>query len=184
MEKQNLTTIYRKEEYKNKLNDYIMKEEKTIKYLKKLIKYFNDNNIITYKKFDKRDLDKIKKEFEKMIYYNHCQDNFSISCNNGILGNEKTLYIYINNEQQYNCDISISHTNLYDNTTEYYNVVEQATNRLNYIEEKYKQNKKILKNFEAYFKQYNDKVREFKKFIDNTKLDNIIDIYIYAKEED
>lgn len=182
MERNNLQTIYWKEDYKTKLQDYIMKEEKTITYLKKLIKYFQDNNITYYNKFDKRDFDKIKRYFDKMIYYNNCQDNFSISYNIDILGN-KQLYLYINNEIQYTCDIEISSKHLDDSTT-YNNVLEQAQNRLIYVQEKYKQNKKILKNFDLYFKQYNDKVRQFKKFIDNTKLDNIIDIYIYAGRED
>lgn len=181
---QNLTTIYWKEDYKNKLTDYIMKEEKTTKYLKNIIKYFEENNIQQYNKFDKRDLTKIEKYLQdkKMIYYNHCQDNFSISCNESIIGS-RTLYIYINNEQQYNSDIEIYSRHL-DGSIEWHNVMEQAKNRLLYVETRLKENKKIYKNFDKYFKQYNNKVREFKKFIDTTKLNNIIDIYIYAREQD
>lgn len=184
MDRYNLSTIYYKEDYKNKLNDYIMKEEKSIKYLKNIIRYFEENNIEIYNKFDKRDLNKITTYFEnkKMIYYNHCQDNFSISCNETLSGS-KTLYIYINNEQQYNSDIEI-YTKHIDGTIEFHNVVEQAKNRLLYIETRYKENKKILKNFDSYFEQFNNKVRDFKKFIDKTSLNNIIDIYIYAREED
>ena len=182
MEKNQLTTIFWKEDYKNKLKDYIMKEEKTVKYLKNIIKYFEESNIEKYQKFDKRDLNKIEKYLEKMLYYNNCQDNFSIHCNESIIGS-KTLYIYINNEQQYNSDIEIYSKHL-DDSIEYHNVKEQAINRLNYVNTKLKQNKKILKNFDTYFKKYNDKVREFKKFINNTNLNNIIDIYIYAREDD
>lgn len=184
MEKNNLSTIYWKEDYKNKLNDYIMKEEITIKYLKNIIKYFETNNIEIYKKFDKRDLDKIKKYFEskKMLYYNHCQDNFYIGISETINGS-KTLYIYINNDRQYNSDIEINYKH-FDNSVDWYNVQEQAKNRLQHVEEKYKENKKILKNFDSYMQQFNNKVKDFKKFIDKTSLNNIIDIYIYAKEED
>lgn len=185
MEKNSLYTIYYKEDYKNKLKDYIMKEEKTIKYLKNIIKYFEENKIEKYSKFDKRDFTKIENYLKdkKMVFYNHCQDNFSIHCKEDILGKQKTLYIYINNEQQYNCDIEIYYKN-YDGTIEFYNVQEQAKNRLLYVETRLKENKKILKNFDSYFKKYNDKVREFKKFIDSTSLNNIIDIYIYAGKED
>ena len=43
MEKQQyLTTIFWKDDYKNKLEDDIMKEKTTIKYLKNLIKYFDE----------------------------------------------------------------------------------------------------------------------------------------------
>lgn len=184
MEKMNLTTIFWKEDYKRKLQDYITKEEKTIKYLKNIIKYFEENNIETYNKFDKRDLNKIIKYFEnkKMIYYNHCQDNFSISTNSQII-TSKTLYIYINNEQQYNCDIDI-YTKHLDDSIEYHNVKEQAINRLAYVEARYKENKKILKNFDKYMDQFNKKVIDFKRFINNTSLNNIIDIFIYAREED
>ena len=117
-----------------------------------------------------------------MIYYNNCQDNFSVHYETTITGT-KQLYIYINNEKQYSCDIEISCTHL-DDSVEYNNVLLIAKNRLLYVEEHYKQNKKIFKNFDAYFKKYNDKVREFKKFIDTTHLNNIIDIYIYANEKD
>lgn len=184
MEKMNLTTIFWKEDYKRKLQDYITKEEKTIKYLKNIIKYFEENNIETYNKFDKRDLNKIIKYFEnkKMIYYNHCQDNFSISTNSQII-TSKTLYIYINNEQQYDCDIDI-YTKHFDDSIEYHNVKEQAINRLAYVEARCKENKKILKNFDKYMDQFNKKVIDFKKFINNTSLNNIIDIFIYAREED
>lgn len=183
MEKNNLYTIYYKEDYKNKLKDYIMKEEKTIKYLKTIIKYFEENNIEKYTKFDKRDFTKIENYLKdkKMVFYEHCQNNFSIFCKENVFG--KVLYIYINNEQQYNCDIEI-YTKHLDNTIEFCNVLEQAKNRLLYVQARYKENKKILKNFDSYFKKYNDKVREFKKFIDSTSLNNIIDIYIYAGKED
>lgn len=183
MDKSNLTTIYWKEDYKNKLKDMIMKEEKTIEYLQNMINYFEENKIEKYKKFDKRDLDKIKKYLEEkgMLYYQNCGDNFSIHSKQEI--RTKTLYIYINNEQQYNCDIDISNIN-YDGEIEYYNVVEQAKNRLNYVKARYEENTNILNNFDTYFKQYNDKVREFKQFIDTTHLNNIIDIYIYAGRED
>lgn len=186
MERQQyLTTIFWKDDYKNKLEDDIMKEKTTIKYLKNLIKYFNENNIETYKKFDKRDLDKIKKylESKKMLFYKDCQNNFSIHANDDTLGKSKTLYIYINNEQQYNCDIEIFYRN-YDGSIDFHNVKETAENRLQYIEAKYKENKKILKNFDTYFKRFNDKVKDFKKFMDSTSLNNIIDMYIYAREED
>ena len=116
-----------------------------------------------------------------MLYYQNCGDNFSIHCKNEI--NTKTLYIYINNEQQYNCDIDISRTN-YDGETEFYDVKEQAKNRLNYVKVRCEENTNILNNFDTYFKQYNDKVREFKQFIDTTHLNNIIDIYVYAGRED
>lgn len=184
MEKMNITTIFWKEDYKRKLQDYITKEEKTIKYLKNIIKYFEENNIETYNKFDKRDLNKIIKYFEnkKMIYYNHCQDNFSISTNSQII-TSKTLYIYINNEKQYNCDIDI-YTKHLDDSIEYHNVKEQAINRLAYVDARYKENKKILKNFDKYMDQFNKKVIDFKRFINNTSLNNIIDIFIYAREED
>ena len=184
MEKMNLSTIFWKEDYKRKLQDYITKEEKTIKYLKNIIKYFEENNIETYNKFDKRDLNKIIKYFEdkKMIYYNHCQDNFSINTNSQII-TSKTLYIYINNEKQCNCDIDI-YTKHLDDSIEYHNVKEQAINRLAYVETQYKENKKILKNFDKYMDQFNKKVIDFKKFINNTSLNNIIDIFIYAREED
>ena len=183
MDKSNLTTIYWKEDYKTKLKDMIMKEEKTIEYLNNIIKYFEENNIEKYKKFDKRDLDKIKKYLEEkgMLYYQNCGDNFSIHTQQGI--RTKTLYIYINNEQQYNCDIDISEVH-YDKGIEFYNVVEQAKARLNYVNNLYEENTNILNNFDTYFKQYNDKVREFKQFIDSTHLNNIIDIYIYAGRED
>lgn len=186
MEKQQyLTTIFWKDDYKNKLKDDIMKEKTTIKYLKNLIKYFNENNIETYKKFDKRDLDKIKKylESKKMLFYKDCQNNFSIHAKDDILGKSKTLYIYINNEQQYSCDIEIFYKN-YDGSIDFHNVKETAENRLQYIETKYKENKKILKNFDKYMDQFNKKVIDFKKFINNTSLNNIIDLYIYAREED
>lgn len=176
-----LETIYWKEDYKNKLLDYIYKEEITIKYLKSIIKYFEENNIEKYKKFDKRDLDKIKKYLEKMIFYKDCQNNFGIYCNDEF--KSKTLYIYVNNEKQYSCDIDICTTHL-DGTTEFNDVLLQAKNRLLYVEERYKENKKLLKNFDTYFKKFNDKVRDFKKFIDDTNLNNIIDIYIYAGKED
>ena len=178
-----LQTIYWKEDYKTKLKDMIMKEEKTIEYLENIIKYFEENNIEKYKKFDKRDLNKIEKYLEDkgMLYYQNCGDNFSIHCKNEI--NTKTLYIYINNEQQYNCDIDISRTN-YDGETEFYDVKEQAKNRLNYVKVRCEENTNILNNFDTYFKQYNDKVREFKQFIDTTHLNNIIDIYVYAGRED
>lgn len=183
MNKSNLTTIYWKEDYQNKLKDMIFKEEKTIKYLENIIKYFEENNIEKYKKFDKRDLDKIKKYLEEknMLFYENCGNNFSIHCKQEI--NTKTLYIYINNEQQYNCDIDISRTN-YDGETEYYDVVEQAKARLEYVKARYEENTNILNNFDTYFKQFNDRVREFKQFIDSTHLNNIIDIYIYAGRED
>ena len=183
MDKNNLQTIYWKEDYKNKLKDMIMKEEKTIEYLNNIIKYFEENNIEKYKKFDKRDLDKIKKYLEEkgMLYYQNCGDNFSIHTKQGI--RTKTLYIYINNEEQYNCDIDISEVH-YDGKIEYYNVVEQAKARLDYVKNLYEENTNILNNFDTYFKQYNDKVREFKQFIDTTHLNNIIDIYIYAGRED
>lgn len=178
-----LQTIYWKEDYKTKLKDMIMKEEKTIEYLENIIKYFEENNIEKYKKFDKRDLNKIEKYLEDkgMVYYQNCGDNFSIHCKNEI--RTKTLYIYINNEQQYNCDIDICRTN-YDGETEFYDVKEQAKNRLNYVKARYEENTNILNNFDTYFKQFNDKVREFKEFIDSTHLNNIIDIYIYAGRED
>lgn len=178
-----LQTIYWKEDYKTKLKDMIMKEEKTIEYLENIIKYFEENNIEKYKKFDKRDLNKIEKYLEDkgMVYYQNCGDNFSIHCKNEI--RTKTLYIYINNEQQYNCDIDICRTN-YDGETEFYDVKEQAKNRLNYVKARYEENTNILNNFDTYFKQFNDKVREFKQFIDTTHLNNIIDIYIYAGRED
>ena len=178
-----LQTIYWKEDYKTKLKDMIMKEEKTIEYLENIIKYFEENNIEKYKKFDKRDLNKIEKYLEDkgMVYYQNCGDNFSIHCKNEI--NTKTLYIYINNEQQYNCDIDISRTN-YDGETEFYDVKEQAKNRLNYVKVRCEENTNILNNFDTYFKQFNDKVREFKQFIDSTHLNNIIDIYVYAGRED
>ena len=38
-----LQTIYWKEDYKTKLKDMIMKEEKTIEYLENIIKYFEEN---------------------------------------------------------------------------------------------------------------------------------------------
>ena len=178
-----LQTIYWKEDYKTKLKDMIMKEGKTIEYLENIIKYFEENNIEKYKKFDKRDLNKIEKYLEDkgMVYYQNCGDNFSIHCKNEI--RTKTLYIYINNEQQYNCDIDICRTN-YDGETEFYNVVEQAKARLDYVKARYEENTNILNNFDTYFKQYNDKVREFKQFIDSTHLNNIIDIYVYAGRED
>jgi hypothetical protein len=182
MNRNNLQTIYWKKDYKIKLEDTIKKENLTIKYLNKIIKYFENNNITYYKKFDKRDFNKIQEYLKNMIYYNHCQDNFSISYNTSIIGT-KVLYIYINNEKQYNCDIEISCTHL-DNSTEYNNVLEIAKNRLEYVKTRYNENKKILKNFDKYMKQYNDKVRNFKKFIDTTHLNNIIDIYIYANEKD
>lgn len=184
MERQQLTTIFWKEDYKNKLNDYVKKEELTIKYLKNLIKYFNENDINIYKKFDKRDLNKIRKYLEdkKILYYNHCNSNLSIHCDENVIGN-KELYIYINNEKQYNCNIEIYSRHL-DDSTEYHNVKEQAINRLSYVEELYKENKKILKNFDKYMEQFNNHVKQFKKFIDKTSLNNIIDIYIYAREDD
>lgn len=183
MEKnQNLSTIFWMEDYKNKLKDYIKKEEITIKYLKNIIKYFETNNITIYKKFDKRDFDKIKKHLEKMLYYNDCGDNIGVYCNDDVLRN-KELYIYVNNERQYNADIDIYTTHL-DDTREYKNVLDQAKNRLEYVQTIYKQNKKILKNFDQYMDQFNKKVKDFKKFIDKTSLNNIIDIYIYARDED
>lgn len=180
MEKSNLTTIYWMEDYKSKLKDYIYKEEITIKYLNKLIEYFTKNNITVYKKFDKRDLDKIKNYFSDMIYYNHCQDNFNIFYKQKI--RSKELYIYINNEEQYSCNIDINHTN-YDGSVEWYDVIEQANARLDYIKTKYIQNKNLLNNFDKYIDQYNNKVKEFKKFIDSTCLNNIIDIYIYCSDK-
>lgn len=183
MEKnQNLSTIYWKEDYKNKLKDYIKKEEITIIYLKNIIKYFETNNIEIYKKFDKRDLDKIKKHLEKMLYYNDCGDNFFISVSESVIGS-KTLYIYVNNERQYSADIDINNKHL-DESIDWKNVIEEAKNRLEYVEKIYKQNKKILKNFDSYMDQFNKKVKDFKNFIDKTSLNNIIDIYIYARDED
>lgn len=183
MDKSNLTTIYWKEDYKNKLKDMIMKEEKTIEYLNNMINYFEENNIEKYKKFDKRDLDKIKKYLEEkgMLYYKNCNSNFSIHTKE-FLGS-KTLYIYLNNEQQYNCDIDINRRSLNGDLV-FENVLEIAKARLNYVKARYEENTNILNNFDTYFKQYNDKVREFKQFIDTTHLNNIIDIYIYAGRED
>lgn len=177
-----LETIFWKEDYKNKLEDMIMKEEKTIKYLNNIINYFQENKIEKYKKFDKRDLNKIIKYLEEKmtIYYKDCSNNFSIHCTENVCG--RTLYIYINNEQQYNCDIDIYTKHLMGDI-EFCNVIEQAKNRLDYVKARYEENKNILENFDTYFKQYNDKVREFKDFIDTTHLNNIVDIYIYAGKE-
>ena len=182
MKNNQLTTIYWKKDYKTKLEDTIKKQEKTIKYLKNIIKYFENNNITYYKKFDKRDFNKIQEHLKNMIYYNNCQDNFSVNYQTNVIGT-KTLYIYINNEKQFSCDIEISCTHL-DDSVEYNNVLEIAKNRLEYVKAKYNENKKIFNNFDKYMKQYNDKVRDFKKFIDTTHLNNIIDIYIYANEKD
>ena len=177
-----LKTIFWKEDYKNKLEDMIMKEEKTIEYLNNIISYFQENKIEKYKKFDKRDLNKIIKYLEEKMttYYKDCSNNFSIHCTENVCG--KTLYIYINNEQQYNCDIDIYTKHLMGDI-EFHNVIEQAKNRLDYVKARYEENKNILENFDTYLKQYNDKVREFKDFIDATHLNNIVDIYIYAGKE-
>lgn len=184
MDKGQLTTIYYKQDYKTKLQDYISKEEKTIKYLKTMIKYFEDNNITTYNKFDKRDFNKIENYLKdkNAIYYNHCQDNFSVHYQKSI-GGYLELYIYINNDRQYDSDIEIYKQN-YDGSINYSNVLEQAKKRLEYVETRLKENKRLYKNFDKYIKQYNDKVREFKKFIDNTKINNILDIYVYASDFD
>ena len=184
MERQNLITIHWKEDYKTKLKDYIMKEEKTIKYLKLIIEYFENNNIERYNKFDKRDFNKINDylKSKKMIYYNNCCDNVGVFVSTSIAGS-KTLYLDINNEQQYNSDIEIYYQHL-DNTIDFNNVLEIAKNRLQYVEEKYKENKKLLKNFDKCMQDFNNKVKDFKKFIDKTYLNNIIDIFIYANEND
>lgn len=184
MEKGQLTTIYYKQDYKTKLEDYIKKEEKTIKYLKAMIKYFEDNNITVYNKFDKRDFNKIENYLKdkKMIYYEHCQDNFSVHYQKSI-GGYLELYIYINNDKQYDCDIEIYHQK-YDGSIDYSNVLEQAKHRLEYVEARLKENKRLYNNFDKYIKQYNDKVRDFKKYIDSTHINNIIDIYVYANDND
>jgi hypothetical protein len=184
MENCQLTTIYYKQDYKTKLQDYINKEEKTIKYLKAMIKYFEDNNITLYNKFDKRDFNKIENYLKekKMIYYEHCQDNFSVHYQKSI-GGYLELYIYINNEQQYNCDIEIYKQN-YDGSINFSNVLEQAKKRLEYVETQIKENKRLFNNFDKYIKQFNDKVRDFKKFVDNTHINNILDIYVYANDKD
>lgn len=181
MQQQHLETIHqwKKEELTNKLKDEILKEQKTIKYLKLLKDYFTINNITSYKKFDKRDYNKIIDYFKnkKMIYYNYCDDNFNIHYTTQI--RTTYLYIYINNDEIYNARIDLLHYN-YNGDLEEQNVLIQIDEKLNYINEKLKQNKKLLKNIDKYIDKFNDKVKDFYKFIyDDTHLNNIVDIYIY-----
>lgn len=177
-----LETIYWKDDYKIKLKDMIKKEGKVIEYLENIIDYFETNNIEKYKKFDKRDLDKIKKYLEEkgMLHYKDCGDNFSIHAKEEI--RSKVLYIYVDNEEQYNCDIEIF-TRDYEGNVEFHNVIEQAKSRLEYVKAIYEQNNELLDNFDNCIKGFNNRVREFKSFIDNTHLNNIVDIYIYAGKE-
>lgn len=183
MEKMQLTTIHWKEDYKNKLTDRIHEEKQAVKYLKHLINYFEKENITIYNKFDKRDFNKIEDYLKdkKMIYYKDCTDNFYVGYKDSVVGRD--LYIYVNNKQQYNCDINIYDKHLDDSLT-FNNVLEQAKNRLNYVETKLKEDENILKHFDVYFQRFNDKVKDFHDFIEKTKINNIIDIYIYANYKD
>lgn len=179
-----------KQDKKDYLEQEIIKNTITIKYLQYMKEYFIKNNITIYKKFDKRDFDKIKDFLQtkkiyghSFLYYNYTGDNIGLYQTNGVLNNKKEITFYINNDDIYNAKIEISNKNIYNDTITFNNVLEIVENALLYNKEKLKQNKNLYKNYDDIINKYNKKVKELSKIIYNNHLTNIFDLYLYVGQE-
>lgn len=179
-----LETIFNRADIKEKLENKIFVLQKELEFSKILLQYFKDNNIETYKKFDKRDFDKILDYFNKSdfkLYYNHCQDNTNIHYKKDDINGSKYINLYVNNQVCYNSEVKVVNISFLGEIT-FTNVLEITTKNIEYITKNLDQNKKLLDNFDNVITEFNNKVKELKKFVDDTSINNIIDIYIYASD--
>lgn len=173
-----LETIYNVEKYRTDLHNKINVLEISKNYMGLMVAYFTEKNITTYKKFDKRDLDKIKTYLEAngfKIYYNNCQDNV------GLYREDTNLYLYIANKQIYSTDLQLYSYNYISETKTFLDVQEQAKNKLESITKQLEDCQKLQANFDEYIQRFNDKVKELDNLVNDTKLEEVLDIYIYAR---